>query len=221
MSLTLISEFSKSMCQKSLSHQRLLITWEGRRGLQLPDQCCDEFCIRFLIEIGKVNRIDRDPDNDVVISDPHYHTELSFDATQEAFILRDLGSSNGTKVSGQRFFWAFRLQDGDTVTFGMIEATLGKSPAKVQKLNPKLKRVKGDGQAPKRIPLKKAESSTLQDNISMRDKEIETSKQLVSAAVLTQYRRLRSEEGAVTAQGVCNLMLRLLPCDTRSYKGQS
>ena len=155
---------------------------------------------RFLIEIGKVYRIGRDPDNDVVISDPHvssYHAVLSFDATQEAFILRDLVSSNGTKVSGQRIFGAVRWQDGHTVAFGMIEATLVTSPAEIQKLKPKFKRVNGDRQAPKRIPLKKAESSALQDKISERDKEIETSKQLVSATVRTQHQRLRSEEGSI------------------------
>ncbi|MDA7666696.1 FHA domain-containing protein [Verrucomicrobiales bacterium] len=135
--------------------------------------------------------------------------------------MRDVGSSNGTKVSGQRVFGDVRLQDGDTVAFGMIEATLAASPAKVQKLKPKPKRVNGDGQVPKRIPLKKAESSTLQDTISKHDKEIESSKQLVSAAVRTQYRRLLSEQGSVALRKTFVTSCCVCNCDTRLYQGQS
>jgi len=64
--------------------------------------------------------IGRASDNDLVVAHPSvsaHHAELHFDG--ELFLLRDLSSSNGTFVNGERITSA-TLEDGDTVHVGPV-----------------------------------------------------------------------------------------------------
>lgn len=63
--------------------------------------------------------IGRDLSNDVVINDPEIsrrHSRLLF--TNGAYILEDLGSTNGTSINGQRLVSAAALRHGDLITLG-------------------------------------------------------------------------------------------------------
>ena len=70
----------------------------------------------YLIE--RTVRIGRGDENDVVLADPgvsRAHARL--DARDAAAVVRDLGSTNGTFVNGQRVVTQ-ELRDGDELTFG-------------------------------------------------------------------------------------------------------
>lgn len=61
----------------------------------------------------------RMPDNEIVIDGPtvsRYHAVVS--ATAEGFVIRDLRSSNGTHLSGERIAELASLTDGDVITIG-------------------------------------------------------------------------------------------------------
>ncbi|WP_435897408.1 FHA domain-containing protein [Streptomyces tsukubensis] len=66
-------------------------------------------------------RIGRDPGNGLRLtheSVSRAHAELSLRGA--GWVLRDLGSMNGTKVNGQRVAGAVPVRDGDAVSFGQI-----------------------------------------------------------------------------------------------------
>src|SRR5512146_1217317 len=63
--------------------------------------------------------IGRDLSNDVVINDPEIsrrHSRLFF--SNGAYLLEDLGSTNGTSVNGQRLVSPTALRHGDIITLG-------------------------------------------------------------------------------------------------------
>jgi predicted component of type VI protein secretion system len=63
--------------------------------------------------------IGRDLSNDIVINDPEISRRHSRLFTQgNAFVLEDLGSTNGTFVNGQRLMGPNVLRPGDVITFG-------------------------------------------------------------------------------------------------------
>jgi len=65
-------------------------------------------------------RIGRLADNDLVIPDPEisrHHAEIADDSGNGMYVLRDLGSKNGTTVNGSRVD-QHRLRDGDRVVVG-------------------------------------------------------------------------------------------------------
>ena len=69
---------------------------------------------------------------DLVISEPtisRAHAAIGWDA--EGFFMQDLGSTNGTKVNGQRSPLA-RLTDGDELQLGKLQLriTLRREPAR-------------------------------------------------------------------------------------------
>ncbi len=69
---------------------------------------------------SSVTKLGRAADNDLVVAHPSvsaHHAELHFDGEQ--FLLRDLSSSNGTFVNGERIT-AATLQGGDTVHLGPV-----------------------------------------------------------------------------------------------------
>jgi hypothetical protein len=62
-------------------------------------------------------RIGRDRDNDIVIAGDHvsrHHAEIVFE--NERYVLRDLGSKNGTFVNGTRVTAPHVLRDSDMIT---------------------------------------------------------------------------------------------------------
>ena len=69
---------------------------------------------------SRLTKLGRAADNDLVVVHPSvsaHHAELHFDGEQ--FLLRDLSSSNGTFVNGERVTSA-TLHDGDTVHLGPV-----------------------------------------------------------------------------------------------------
>ncbi|MBT2508730.1 FHA domain-containing protein [Streptomyces sp. ISL-98] len=70
-------------------------------------------------------RIGRDPANGLRLSHEtvsRVHAELS--AQGDRWILRDLGSTNGTSVNGRRVTGAVLVRDGDQVSFGRMSFRL-------------------------------------------------------------------------------------------------
>jgi hypothetical protein len=62
-------------------------------------------------------RIGRDRENDIVIAGDHvsrHHAEIAFE--NERYVLRDLGSKNGTFVNGTRLTTPYPLRDSDVIT---------------------------------------------------------------------------------------------------------
>jgi hypothetical protein len=69
--------------------------------------------------------IGRSEENDLVLADPRasrFHAEI--DRTPEGYIIRDLGSTNGTRVRGRRVQGRL-LEDGDTLIVGETEMRFG------------------------------------------------------------------------------------------------
>lgn len=74
---------------------------------------------------GEKTRIGRSDDNDMVIADPRasrYHAEI--DRRSEGYVIRDLGSTNGTMVRGRRVQERL-LEDGDSLAMGETEMRFG------------------------------------------------------------------------------------------------
>ncbi|OFW56928.1 MAG: hypothetical protein A2Y75_07150 [Candidatus Solincola sediminis] len=70
---------------------------------------------------GKKTSIGRADDNDLVLQDPRasrFHAEI--ERTEQGYVLRDLGSTNGTLV-GDRRVRERLLEDGDKLTVGETE----------------------------------------------------------------------------------------------------
>lgn len=81
---------------------------------------------RYLL-ISAINVVGRDDDADVVLDDPgisrrHSEIRVSIDGPHFVAVIRDLGSTNGTFVNGERVD-AQRLHDGDQVTVGRTSLT--------------------------------------------------------------------------------------------------
>jgi hypothetical protein len=76
---------------------------------------------RFLL-MGAINVIGRDEENDIIFDDPgisrrHSEIRVTTDGPHLTATVRDLGSTNGTFVNGERIS-SRRLEEGDRVTFG-------------------------------------------------------------------------------------------------------
>jgi pSer/pThr/pTyr-binding forkhead associated (FHA) protein len=90
--------------------------------------------------------IGRDLSNDLVINDPEIsrrHSRLLFQNT--AFILEDLGSTNGTSVNGQRLVSPYILNPGEVITLGerislIYEAVAPAADATVSAAKPQAER---------------------------------------------------------------------------------
>ena len=76
---------------------------------------------RFLL-MGATNVVGRDEDSDIIFDDPgisrrHSEVRVTTDGPHLVATVRDLGSTNGTFVNGERIS-SQRLEEGDRVTFG-------------------------------------------------------------------------------------------------------
>lgn len=76
---------------------------------------------RFLL-MGAINVVGRDEESDIIFDDPgisrrHSEIRVTTDGPHLVATVRDLGSTNGTFVNGERVS-AQRLEEGDRVTFG-------------------------------------------------------------------------------------------------------
>ncbi len=88
--------------------------------LELPDGSALELP-------GRVLTVGRMPSCDVVLPDPNAsrtHAELHPDG--DSFVLVDLGSTNGSRVNGERITRRL-LADGDSLTFGTVVLTFRQS----------------------------------------------------------------------------------------------
>lgn len=77
---------------------------------------------RILPVEGEKITLGRKLENDIVLSSnrvSRQHAEISFE--KEAYFLRDLESSSGTFVNGQRITFPTRLRSGDTLSLADIE----------------------------------------------------------------------------------------------------
>jgi hypothetical protein len=84
----------------------------------------DKAGLSFNLEAAKT-RIGRSQENDVVLVDPRasrFHAEV--DRAAEGYIIRDLGSTNGTTVKGRKVQERL-LEDGDTLVIGETEMRFG------------------------------------------------------------------------------------------------
>ena len=89
----------------------LVLTWSGAR----------------LVLSGEAVRIGRGKSNDVVIDDSSVSREHAVvAATPQGWMLRDLGSTNGTAVNGARVR-EHRLAPGDRVLLGSVEVQVGET----------------------------------------------------------------------------------------------
>ncbi len=80
--------------------------------------------LSFYLEGGKT-RVGRAEDNDLKLPDPRasrYHAEI--ERAPEGYILRDLGSTNGTMVRGRRVMERL-LEDGDILEIGGTQMRFG------------------------------------------------------------------------------------------------
>ncbi len=84
----------------------------------------DKAGFKFNLEAAKT-RIGRSEENEVVLADPRasrFHAEV--DRAPEGYIIRDLGSTNGTTVRGRKVQERL-LEDGDTLVIGETEMRFG------------------------------------------------------------------------------------------------
>lgn len=85
---------------------------------------------RMYIMSGETLRIGRAPDNDLVLDDiqaSRYHARLMRQGA--TLIIEDLGSTNGTLVSGRRITQPQVLQPGDTIAIGRTVFSVEALPA--------------------------------------------------------------------------------------------
>ena len=90
------------------------------RAVLVVDESKEEFVLS-----GDSITLGRAPVNDIVLESSgvsRRHARISW--TGSAFILEDLGSSNGTWVNGQRISEPTQLADGDSIDFGEARLTL-------------------------------------------------------------------------------------------------
>jgi len=80
-------------------------------GADAPHELTEE-----VVTVGRLS------DNVIQIEDPSvssHHAEITF--SRGHYVLRDLGSTNGTRVNGESFTQG-SIHDGDSIRFGKIEA---------------------------------------------------------------------------------------------------
>lgn len=84
-----------------------------------------------------VTKIGRETDNDIcplVVGMSRYHAELEF--KPPSWILRDMGSTNGTKVDGVKITKPHTLQEGECLSFGKLQMKVEKAPEPKKKGGP-------------------------------------------------------------------------------------
>jgi len=77
--------------------------------------------------MGAINVIGREDDSDIIFDDPgisrrHSEIRVTTDGPRLRATVRDLGSTHGTFVNGERVS-SQRLEDGDRITIGRTTVT--------------------------------------------------------------------------------------------------
>ena len=93
--------------------------------LETDDSASDS--ATFRIPAGSVKTIGRSPGAEFILDAPlvsRLHCQLS--ATDHTLDVKDLNSTNGTFVNGERIVTA-RLQPGDRLKVGRVELTISKT----------------------------------------------------------------------------------------------
>ena len=76
---------------------------------------------RFMLSAG-VNTVGRDPASTVCVNDAsvsRHHARITID--DQAAMLEDLGSKNGTQIQGAEITAPTALKDGDEIEFGHVK----------------------------------------------------------------------------------------------------
>ncbi len=101
----------------------------GRTPIRLRAQLGDQIGRTYIMS-GETLRIGRAPDNDLALDDiqvSRYHARLIRQG--DTLIIEDLGSTNGTLVSGRRITRPQILQPGDTIAIGKTVFSVEGLPA--------------------------------------------------------------------------------------------
>jgi SARP family transcriptional regulator, regulator of embCAB operon len=103
---------------QSRAEDTLVTAERGPVVIARPAALCDRDGHRHVL-VRAATRIGRNPDNDIVLSDPRvsrYHAVVTVDGT--AVMITDFGSANGVHVRGQRIHTVAELHDGDRLCIG-------------------------------------------------------------------------------------------------------
>jgi hypothetical protein len=131
-------EFSVSVCLDEQVKARPMAEEAGEGPRRAPGEDVlgvlaiikgDESGRSYLLE-GTKTSIGRDEENDITLADPRasrFHAEI--ERVPSGYIIRDLGSTNGTLVGGRQVSERL-LEDGDTLIVGGTEMRFGLAGAR-------------------------------------------------------------------------------------------
>lgn len=109
----------RTMTREGLGARLMLVIEDGASSSCQPGEAW---------QLLPVTTIGRDADNAIVVDDPHvsaHHAELRFERGQ--WWLRDLDSSNGTRLNGEPVRAVVAVRHGDVLQCGRVRFSLAPS----------------------------------------------------------------------------------------------